>query len=178
MGRLGPHDRLAVAARDHEQTLADRRCAVVASAQLALLDQVEGKRVADAVAPATRFDVRNGDWTALRRVLESTTYDGASHLGAVRYDGQSEEALWFSDGLATYGAPWRLAFPVPVFAINSSTSSDPAALQALADASGGRSIDLGNLTDRAAADELLTRTSQLDGPDAVSATGGRDVVVQ
>ena len=26
--------------------------------------------------------------------------------------------LWFSDGLANYGAPWRLSFPVPVFAIS------------------------------------------------------------
>ena len=56
----------------------------------------------------------------------------------MRHDGVSAEALWFSDGLATYGAPWKLAFPVPVFAINSATSSDPAALQALADGSGGK----------------------------------------
>ena len=99
-------------------------------------------RVADTAAAPERFEVRGGDWSALRRALESTVYDGASNLGAVRHDGVSAEALWFSDGLANYGAPWRLAFPVPVFAINSAASSDPAALQALADASGGRSIDL------------------------------------
>ena len=73
---------------------------------------------------------------------QTTVYDGASNLGAVRHDGVSAEALWFSDGLANYGAPWRLAFPVPVFAVSSTASGDPAALQALAEASGGRSIDL------------------------------------
>jgi hypothetical protein len=40
VGRLGPHDRLAVAARDHEEALADRRCAIVACAQLAELERV------------------------------------------------------------------------------------------------------------------------------------------
>ena len=86
---------------------------------------------------------------------EATVYDGASNLGAVRHDGVSAEALWFSDGLANYGAPWRLAFPVPVFAISSSASGDPAALQALAEASGGRSIDLATATRQGAADALL-----------------------
>ena len=135
-------------------------------------------RVADVASPPTHFDVRDGDWSALRRSLESTSYDGASNLGAVRHDGVAEEALWFSDGLSTYGTSWRPAFPVPVFAVNSAASSHPTALQALADGSGGRSIDLGGLSDRAAADVLLTRTSQLDGADAVSAAGAGDVVVQ
>ena len=111
-------------------------------------------RVGDVACPPTHFDVRDGDWSALRRSLESTSYDGASNLGAVRHDGVAEEALWFSDGLSTYGRPWRPAFPVPVFAINSAASSHPTALQALADGSGGRSIDLRRLSERAAADDV------------------------
>ncbi|MGZ8259446.1 MAG: DUF2135 domain-containing protein, partial [Caldimonas sp.] len=132
-------------------------------------------RVADVAAPAARFEVRGGDWRALRRALETTVYDGASNLGAVRHDGVSAEALWFSDGLANYGAPWRLAFPVPVYAITSATSSDPAALQALADATGGRSIDLTAATRQGAAAALLRRGSELVGVDAL---GARDLVVQ
>ena len=132
-------------------------------------------RVSDTVSAAERFEVTGGDWTRLRRALESTVYDGASSLGAVRHDGASTEALWFSDGLATYGAPWRLQFPVPVFAINSAASNDLAALQALADASGGRSIDLTALSQPAAADALLRRGSALL---SVSAVGAKDIVVQ
>ena len=136
---------------------------------------VELVRVADTVSAPDRFAVVGGDWSALRRVLESTVYDGASHLGAVRHDGTSTEALWFSDGLATYGAPWQLAFPVPVFAIQSAASGDPAALQALADASGGRAIDLARLSRQAAADALLRRGTELAG---VTALGATDIVVQ
>ena len=55
----------------------------------------------------------------------ATVYDGASNLGAVRHDGVSTEALWFSDGLATYGEPWKLAFPVPVYAISSAAEQRP-----------------------------------------------------
>ncbi|HEX2542184.1 MAG TPA: VIT domain-containing protein [Caldimonas sp.] len=155
--------------------------------ELALLDayfsragnvSVNLVRVADAVGPSARFEVRGGDWSALRRALESTSYDGASHLGAVRHDGWSEEALWFTDGVATYGAPWRLAFPVPVFTINSAASSDPAALQALADATGGRSIDLGSMSREAAVSALLTRGSELDGHAAIDSVGAVDIVVQ
>ena len=132
-------------------------------------------RVADVAAPAERFAVRRGDWSALRRALQATVYDGASNLGAVVHDGTSQEALVFSDGLANYGAPWALAFPVPVFTVNSAAASNPAALQALAEASGGTSIDLTRLSAAQAAAALLQRGSRLVD---VSALGARDVVVE
>ena len=125
---------------DRELALLDAYFSAVRDTRVSLV------RVADVAAAPMRFEVRGGDWAALRKALETTVYDGASNLGAVRHDGVSAEALWFSDGLANYGAPWRLAFPVPVFAISSAASGDPAALQALADASGGRSIDLATAT--------------------------------
>ena len=120
--------------------------------------------------------VRGGDWSALRKALEATVYDGASNLGAVRHDGVSAEALWFSDGLANYGAPWRLAFPVPVFAISSAASGDPAALQALADASGGRSIDLA--TADAPGRGRRAAAPRHRAVAGVSALGARELVVQ
>ncbi|MGZ5206182.1 MAG: VIT domain-containing protein [Caldimonas sp.] len=152
--------------------------------ELALLDayfrragttEVTLVRVADVAFPAERFSVRQGDWSSLRRALQSTTYDGASNLGAVRHDGVSAEAIWFSDGLANYGAPWRLSFPVPVFAVSSSASADPAALRALAEASGGRSIDLQALTQAQATALLLARGTQLVD---VSALGAKEIVFE
>ena len=154
---------------DRELALLDAYFSAVRDTSVSLV------RVADVAAAPIRFEVRGGDWAALRKALETTVYDGASNLGAVRHDGVSAEALWFSDGLANYGAPWRLAFPVPVFAISSATSGDPAALQALADASGGRSIDLATATRQGAADALLRRGTDVAG---VSALGARELVVQ
>ncbi|MDQ2733444.1 MAG: DUF2135 domain-containing protein [Pseudomonadota bacterium] len=132
-------------------------------------------RFADVAAAPERFAVRSGDWVALRHALQSTVYDGASNLGAVRYDGASNEAIWFSDGLANYGAPWRIAFPVPIYAVNSAASSDLAALHALAEASGGRSIDLATLTREQAAAALLSRGTQLVD---ITAFGAKDLVVE
>ncbi len=132
-------------------------------------------RVADVAAVPIRFEVRGGDWAALRKALEATVYDGASNLGAVRHDGVSAEALWFSDGLANYGAPWRLTFPVPVYTVSSAASADPAALLALANATGGRSIDLAASSRQGAVDSLLRRGTDVA---ALSAIGARELVVE
>ena len=76
-------------------------------------------RFADVAFADERFIVKNGDWSALRRALQATVYDGASQLGAVRHDGVSQEAIWFSDGLANYGAHWRRTFAVPAYMVAS-----------------------------------------------------------
>jgi len=154
---------------DREQALLDAYFRRAGDSEVTLV------RVADVAFPAERFSVRRGDWSALRHALQTTVYDGASNLGAVRHDGVSAEALWFSDGLANYGAPWRLSFPVPVFTIASSASGDPAALRALAETSGGRSIDLQALTHEQAAAMLLSRGTELL---ETSALGARDIAVQ
>ncbi|HZV92869.1 MAG TPA: VIT domain-containing protein, partial [Caldimonas sp.] len=152
--------------------------------ELALLDAYFRKaqtlgvtlvRVADVAATPERFTVRDGDWSALRRALLATVYDGASNLGAVHHDGVSSEALWFTDGLANYGAPWHIAFPVPVYAVSSSVGSDEAALQALAEASGGRRIDLLSSTRAQAAAALLEQGTRLVDIEAV---GARGIVVE
>ena len=154
---------------DREQALLDTYFRRAGDTEVTLV------RVADVAFPAERFSVRRGDWSALRRALQATVYDGASNLGAVRHDGVSAEALWFSDGLANYGAPWRLSFPVPVFTIASTASGDPAALRALAEASGGRNIDLQALTPEQAATLLLSRGTELV---EASALGAKDIAVQ
>ncbi len=132
-------------------------------------------RFADVAHAGERFVVKNGDWSSLRRALQATVYDGASQLGAVAHDGVSQEAIWFTDGLANYGAHWRRTFPVPAYMVHSSNSADPAALQAVAEASGGRSIDLTALTQAQAADALLASGTQLVD---VQALGAKEVVVE
>jgi Ca-activated chloride channel family protein len=132
-------------------------------------------RVADTAGRLEPFAVRRGDWHVLRHALEETVYDGASNLGAVTHDGVSQEALWFTDGLANYGTPWSPKFAVPAFTINSAAAANPAALRALAETSGGRSIDLNTLSAAEASRALLQRGWQLLD---VAALGAKDVVVQ
>jgi hypothetical protein len=131
-------------------------------------------RVADAVLPPERHAVREGDWASLRRALESTVHDGASRLGAVEHDGVSAEALWFTDGLSTWGAPWRPSFPVPVRAIVSTVVADRAALARLAESSGGRLVDLLQHSDEESRRALLGRGSEVV---EVGAVGARDVML-
>ncbi len=49
------------------------------------------------------FEIRNGDWSALRRRLESVAYDGATDLAAWTPRADIDEYLLFSDGQGTYG---------------------------------------------------------------------------
>ncbi len=137
--------------------------------------QVNLIRVADTAAAPQAFVVRGGDWSALKRALQATVYDGASNLATVKHDGAAQEALWFTDGLANYGETWQLKFPVPVYAINSASSGNPAALSALAQNSGGAMIDLTEANAAQAAKTLLSRGVRLLNADA---GGARDLVVQ
>ncbi len=152
--------------------------------ELALLDayfraagrvDVSLVRVADTASAPELFAVRSGDWRALRRALLATRYDGASRLGAVRHDGRSSEAIWFSDGLANYGDAWHPSFPVPVYAVSSASGANLAALRTLAETSGGRAIDLGRVSDAQARSALLTRSTRLEG---VSVVGAEELVVE
>lgn len=51
---------------------------------------------------AGRFEIRGGDWSALRKVLESAVYDGASDLADWTPDAGVGEYLLVSDGLRNY----------------------------------------------------------------------------
>lgn len=156
------------------------------ASELALLDryfraagnvQVSLIRLRDRAEPARSFAVSGGDWSALRRELQSTVYDGATDPGGWEPQAGIEEYLVVSDGLFNYG---KRSFPklLPrqrLFALNSAgASADGARLSALAQANGGRLISwqrAGEL-DRAA-DALLSEGPQLLG---VNALGASDVV--
>jgi Ca-activated chloride channel homolog len=88
------------------------------AAELAVLDryfravgtaQVQLTIVRDRAEPMKRFNVRQGDWRALRETLESLVYDGGSALGDWVPAAGVQEYLLVSDGLANYGARTRPA---------------------------------------------------------------------
>lgn len=89
-----------------------------------------------------RFPVKNGDWSALREVLEKVVYDGATSAAAFRPAAPVEAVLLFSDGLVNFGAPSFPHFSVPVLAVNAAASANVNRLRLLAENSGGACVDL------------------------------------
>ena len=119
---------------------------------------------------AGNFEVRGGDWSALRKVLETAVYDGASDLADWTPVAGIGEYLLVSDGLQNYGdhAFPKLRDGQSLYALNSAgANADGARLSALAEARGGRLVQWqGRAGLDAAADALLsagTRIVALEG---------------
>jgi Ca-activated chloride channel homolog len=127
-------------------------------------------RVRDTAEPAQRFVITHGDWRALRAALESTVYDGATDLGAFAPDRDSAEVLLFSDGLSNFGAQRFAQSAVPVYAVSAAARNDAARLRGIAEASGGRFIDLLQSDAPAAAAALLSASTRVVVLAAAGAT--------
>jgi len=154
-----------------EFALLDRYFAAVGQADVSL--QV----LRDRAGTVRRFRVTGGDWSALKAALRAETPDGGTDLGAWALQANVQEYLLLSDGLANYGAHAMpsLAAGQRLYAINTAgANADSARLRAVAEARGGRLVELAAPADLARAQaELL-----LDGPRlrSLDATGARDVV--
>lgn len=123
--------------RDGEFALLDRYFKAMGNGRVRL------RLLRDVGENGGEFDIRNGDWAALRHALEDAVNDGASNLSDWVPDPAIAEYLLVSDGLQNYGGKM---FPVlaahqRLYAINSAgAASDGSRLAALADARGGRLI--------------------------------------
>ena len=127
--------------------------------------RVQLRLLRDIGEDAGSFEIRNGDWSRLRAVLQKAVYDGASDLGDWRPDPAVGEYLLVSDGLQNYGSG---AFPAlrdeqALYVLNSAgAASDSARLAALAEARGGRMVAWqGSAGVAAAAAALLSVTPRL-----------------
>ena len=154
-------------------------------AELAELDQyfkalghveVRLTRLRDRPEAQHVFKIDGGNWSALRRALEQTVYDGASALNDWQPQGAVDQYLLFSDGLSNYGGAHfpALAAHQQLFALNSSPSSDLGRLAALAERARGQLIQIDRGTPGAAAQALLFQDARIEN---VSATGATDVEV-
>jgi Ca-activated chloride channel homolog len=114
--------------------------------------EVRLTRVRDRIENAGSFRVNDGDWSALRKALAATVYDGATNLGAFAPDKRVGEYLLFSDGLANFGDQPFAQVAVPLYAVSAAVKSNPVFLRNVSQRSGGRFIDLS-----AEAPELATR---------------------
>ena len=130
----------------------------------------------DAAEPAQAFEVQRGDWSALRKALQRVAYDGASNAAAWTPPAAGEGlVLLFSDGLANWQSGEAVPAPggATLHTINASTRHDAARLRALAEARGGRFVDLTTLDTRQAAAAILHKGLRLA---ALSARGASDLV--
>jgi len=129
--------------------------------------EVRLTRLRDRAEATETFVVRNGDWSALRKSLRATVYDGASALSDWKVQKEVGEYLLFSDGLSNYGnAPFpKLADAQKLYAINTASSADAIRLTALAEQTGGRYIALQAKTLDQAARALLSESLHLESFD-------------
>ncbi|MGE6334549.1 VIT domain-containing protein [Stenotrophomonas sp. NPDC077659] len=145
-GSAGQRDRV------REFALLDRYFAAMGEGSVALTvlrDRPEAER---------RFRIRNGDWSALRQVLQQVRPDGASALANWQPQPGVKEYLLVSDGLLTYGpqALSVLSAGQRLFAISSAGArTDATRLRGWSEAHGGRFVPVGQDLD-AAARELLS----------------------
>ncbi len=150
--------------RQGEFALLDRYFRAMGNGRVAL------RLLRDVGEDGGRFEIRNGDWSALRKILETAIYDGASDLADWTPQADVGEYLLVSDGLQNYG---ERAFPTlqagqTLFALSSSgAQADATRLTALAESRGGRLVQWqGRDGLDSAAQALLetgTRVVALDG---------------
>jgi Ca-activated chloride channel homolog len=154
------------AQRDHERELA------VLDAYFATARNVEVRlvRLRDAAEATQRFEVKNGDWRALRTALTAMVYDGATNLGALVSDADAGEVLLFSDGLSNFGAQRFVPGKQPAYVLSAVLRTDGARLRDIAERSGGRYIDLLGNSPQAASEKLLRATTRVIAIEADGAT--------
>lgn len=119
--------------------------------------EVELVTFANRIIQREVFEIKNGQWQDLRILLETVDYDGASlpsaiHLSVVKCD----EVLLFSDGGCSYGNSTMQIPKVPVFAFASSPRTNQDVLNDLCIGSGGKFIDLSQVTARHAINSIQT----------------------
>jgi Ca-activated chloride channel family protein len=122
--------------------------------------------VRDAAEPERVFDVRRGDWQALRDALKAIAYDGASNAAlwtapASRWGG-SGLALLFSDGLGNWGGPLPAANgDMTAYAVQAGAGGSAVFLRRWAESRGGRLLDLAALASDDALRLIQQRGSRL-----------------
>ncbi|GJH39569.1 hypothetical protein RCZ04_01190 [Capnocytophaga sp. HP1101] len=103
-------------------------------------------------AKTQTFEVKSGNWQALKSHLENLQYDGATDGNAIDFNLKGDELLLFSDGIFNFGAKEFSVnevvkqTKVPVSVVNASAVANTPKMQYLANATGGSFIDLTTLT--------------------------------
>lgn len=99
------------------------------------------------------YIISNGNWDALKSVLEKTKYDGGTRFSQLNFAGQ-DEYLFFTDGLSSLSENLLPRTKKPVYTITSSVSADFAFLNFSSTKTGGNFINLNQINPETALDKL------------------------
>ncbi|MDR6763064.1 TonB-dependent SusC/RagA subfamily outer membrane receptor [Flavobacterium sp. 2755] len=99
------------------------------------------------------YIVSNGNWDALKAVLEKTKYDGGTRFSQLNFTGQ-DEYLFFTDGLSSLSENLLPKTKKSIYTITSSVSADFAFLNYSAMQTGGNFINLNQSNTEIALDKL------------------------
>lgn len=88
------------------------------------------------------FQIKNGDWSELKKYLENVTYDGGTNYAKILPTNlKAEEYLLFSDGISSFGSN-IFNIDKPFYTIASSPTSNYGVLKMIAQKVGGKFINL------------------------------------
>lgn len=122
--------------------------------------QVQLTVLRDRAEPMRRFSVQGGNWSALRRELETVVYDGGSALNDWAASPDVDETLLVSDGIGNFGARTRpeLRPGQPLYALSGAGArTDMAQLRYWVEGSGGQALVLSGVDDVTSVAERLLR---------------------
>ena len=105
-----------------------------------------------------KFEITNGNSSALETELNNVIYDGGTQLGAINLNKFSaDEFLIFTDAISNFGEKEIKLSNKPVYLINSMQNAEHPMMNFIAQKSGGAYINLLTLTDEQAENLLIKR---------------------
>ena len=88
------------------------------------------------------FQIKNGDWSELKKYLETIVYDGGTNYSKINSTTlNADEYLLFSDGISSFGTN-QFSFHKPIYTISSSPISNFGVLKMIAQKDYGKFINL------------------------------------
>ncbi|MFB3386729.1 VIT domain-containing protein [Flavobacterium sp. LAR06] len=108
------------------------------------------------------YAIQNGDWSALKSVLENVVYDGGTRFSKIKLP-VHDEYLFFTDGLSSLSANVLTTTKKPIYTISSLGSSDYAFLNYNAIKTSGNFINLNELKIEEAYDKLMYQSLKFLG---------------
>jgi hypothetical protein len=100
------------------------------------------------------YVITNGNWAALKAVLENTKYDGGTRFSQINFT-NNDEYLFFSDGLSSLSDNVLPKTKKPLYTITSSVSADFSFLNYSSMETGGNFINLNQVNQESALDKLV-----------------------
>lgn len=100
------------------------------------------------------YSIKNGNWSDLKSILESTIYDGGTRFSKIKLPSH-DEYLFFTDGLSSLSSNNISTTKKPIYTITSVVSADYAFLNYNAIKTGGNFINLNQLNEEDSLDKLL-----------------------